>query len=334
MRVVETVAELRRALEGRPGASVAGASVAGASGAGASVAGASGARDHRRGDDASGRGRASAAGARDAERAGRTRGRVVGLVPTMGYLHEGHAALVRAARAECDAVVVSIFVNPTQFGASEDFATYPRDLPRDFELLRALDVDLVLAPPHDGLYPPGADTIVTPGAVAEPLEGEHRPGHFRGVATVVTMLLNAVRPDRAYFGEKDWQQLQVVRRLVRDLLLPVEIVPVPVVRERDGLAMSSRNVRLSADARARALCIPRALEAARSAFAAGERSRRALERVMADALSAEPDVQVDYAVVVDAETLRPPRRVRPSTRALVAARVGGVRLIDNAPLEG
>lgn len=290
MRVVETVAELRRALA--PDGGVRSAGVGGA------------------GDGAG----------------------PVGLVPTMGYLHEGHVSLVRKARQECDVVVVSVFVNPTQFGPGEDFASYPRDIARDFEILRGEGVDLTLAPPHDGFYPPDADTFVTPGAVAEPLEGAHRPGHFRGVATVVTMLLNAVRPDRAYFGEKDWQQLQVVRRLVRDLLLPVEIVPLPIVREPDGLALSSRNVRLPGDARARALCLPRALEAARSAYAGGERSRKALERVMADVLEAEPDVRVDYAVVVEPETLRPPRRASASSRALVAARVGGVRLIDNAAL--
>jgi pantoate--beta-alanine ligase len=259
---------------------------------------------------------------------------VVGLVPTMGYLHEGHASLVRRAREECDLVVVSIFVNPTQFGPNEDFATYPRDLPRDIEMLELEGADVAFAPAHRGFYPPGADTLVTPGRVAEPLEGAHRPGHFRGVATVVTMLFNAVRPHRAYFGEKDWQQLQVVRRLVRDLRLPVEVVGLPVVRESDGLALSSRNVRLPADARSRVVCIPRALEAARAAFAAGESDPRALERAMADVLAGEPAVTVDYAVVVEAESLQPEARATAGSRALIAARVGGVRLIDNAGLGG
>jgi pantoate--beta-alanine ligase len=259
---------------------------------------------------------------------------VVGLVPTMGYLHEGHASLVRRAREECDLVVVSIFVNPTQFGPNEDFATYPRDLPRDIEMLEREGADVAFAPAHRGFYPPGADTLVTPGRVAEPLEGAHRPGHFRGVATVVTMLFNAVRPHRAYFGEKDWQQLQVVRRLVRDLRLPVEVVGLPVVRESDGLALSSRNVRLPADARSRVVCIPRALEAARAAFAAGESDPLALERAMADVLAGEPAVTVDYAVVVEAESLQPEARATAASRALIAARVGGVRLIDNARLGG
>ncbi|HEX7121374.1 MAG TPA: pantoate--beta-alanine ligase, partial [Gemmatimonadaceae bacterium] len=157
----------------------------------------------------------------------------VGFVPTMGYLHEGHLCLVRRARAECASVVVSIFVNPTQFGPGEDFSTYPRDLDRDLAMLRAEQVDVAFVPDEGGFYPPGADTFVEPGAVAVPLEGEKRPGHFRGVATVVTMLFNVVRPDRAYFGEKDWQQLQVVRQIVRDLYMPVEIVSVPTVREPD-----------------------------------------------------------------------------------------------------
>jgi len=259
---------------------------------------------------------------------------VVGLVPTMGYLHEGHAALVRRARAECDQVVVSIFVNPTQFGPGEDLEAYPRDLPRDLDVLGGEGVDVVLAPPQDGFYPPGADTFVIPGGIADTLEGAHRPGHFRGVATVVSMLLNAARPDRAYFGEKDWQQLLVVRRMVRDLLMPVEIVALPIVREPDGIAMSSRNVRLTPAARTAALGIPRALEAARTAFAAGERGREALERVMANELAKTPEISVVYAVVVVAETLRPHDRVDAAARALIAARVGSVRLIDNAPLGG
>ena len=265
-------------------------------------------------------------------RSARRRG-MIGFVPTMGSLHDGHLALVRLAREECDSVVVSIFVNPTQFGPGEDFASYPRDLERDVGMLRKEKVDLAFVPDEGGFYPPGADTVVEPGAVATPLEGDRRPGHFRGVATVVTMLFNAVRPYRAYFGEKDWQQLQVVRRMVRDLHLPVEIVPVPIVREPDGLAMSSRNVRLSAGERITALCVPRALEAARAAYAAGETDSAALEHAMAAVIAAEPAATLDYAVVVDSETLRPMERGSPGARVLIAARVGPVRLIDNGALE-
>lgn len=257
---------------------------------------------------------------------------MIGFVPTMGYLHDGHLALARAAREECDSVVVSIFVNPTQFGPDEDFATYPRDLERDLDLLRREKVDLAFLPDESGLYLPGADTWVEPGAVAAPLEGERRPGHFRGVATVVTMLLNAVRPYRAYFGEKDWQQLQVVRRVVRDLHLAVEIVPVAIVREPDGLAMSSRNVRLSAEERVAALCVPRALQAARATYSSGETDPAILERAMAAVIAGEPAAALDYAVVRDAETLRAIDRANADSRALIAARVGPVRLIDNCAL--
>ena len=264
-------------------------------------------------------------------RSARRRG-MIGFVPTMGYLHEGHLALVRRAREDCDSVVVSIFVNPTQFGPGEDFSTYPRDSERDLGLLRREKVDLVFMPEEGGFYPPGADTWVQPGAVAAPLEGERRPGHFRGVATVVTMLFNAVRPYRAYFGEKDWQQLQVIRRMVRDLHLAVEIVPVPIVRESDGLAMSSRNVRLSPGDRVAALCVPRALEAARVAFAGGETDPDALERAMTAVITAEPAATLDYAAVRDAETLEPVSRATAESRALVAARVGTVRLIDNCAI--
>lgn len=256
----------------------------------------------------------------------------VGFVPTMGYLHEGHLCLVRRARAECASVVVSIFVNPTQFGPGEDFSTYPRDLDRDLAMLRAEQVDVAFVPDEGGFYPPGADTFVEPGAVAVPLEGEKRPGHFRGVATVVTMLFNVVRPDRAYFGEKDWQQLQVVRQIVRDLYMPVEIVSVPTVREPDGLAMSSRNVRLSPTERTAALCLSRALEAARQAFAAGETDPGVLERAMAMVIGREPLARLDYAAVVDGQSLQRVPRATAQSRALVAARIGAVRLIDNSPL--
>lgn len=256
----------------------------------------------------------------------------IGFVPTMGYLHEGHAALLRRARAESDVVVASVFVNPTQFGAGEDFTTYPRDVPRDLALLAREAVDVAFVPPPRGFYPPGAATSVVVGAVAEPLEGAARPGHFRGVATVVTMLFNAVSPARAYFGDKDWQQLQVIKRLVRDLHLPVSIVGVPTVREGDGLALSSRNVRLSAADRAKATILFRALAAARRAYAAGERSPAKLERALATELAKEPDAVIEYAVVVDGASLQPIVEANAGSRALIAARVGGVRLIDNGAL--
>lgn len=256
----------------------------------------------------------------------------IGFVPTMGYLHEGHVALVHRARAECDVVVASIFVNPLQFGANEDFASYPRDLDRDRALLARAHTDVVFVPDGAEFYPPGADSAVVVGSVAEPLEGAFRPGHFRGVATVVSMLFNAVQPHVAYFGEKDWQQLQVIRQFVRDLHIPVEIVAVPTVRERDGLAMSSRNVRLSPAERERARCLPAALEAARAAFAAGETSSHALERAMLDIIAREPEAKVDYAAVVDAATLRPAREASAQSRALIAVRLGRVRLIDNMGL--
>jgi pantoate--beta-alanine ligase len=257
----------------------------------------------------------------------------IGFVPTMGYLHDGHASLVRAARAHCDVVVVSIFVNPLQFAPSEDFATYPRDFDRDVALLRAENADIIFAPEAGALYPDGAATFVDVGGVTESLEGAVRPGHFRGVATVVTILFDIIAPAAAYFGEKDWQQLQLVRKLVRDLHLPIEISGVPTARDADGLAMSSRNVRLTPAARRSALCIPRALEAARQAYASGERASAALERHMRDVLAREPDVAVDYAVVVDGATMRTLPVASGASRALIAARAGGVRLIDNSSLE-
>jgi pantoate--beta-alanine ligase len=263
---------------------------------------------------------------------GSSRGARVGFVPTMGYLHAGHAALIQRARAESDIVVVSVFVNPTQFGPGEDFATYPRDFERDMSILRAEGADVVFTPDAKEIYPAGADTTIAPGVVAEPLEGERRPGHFRGVATVVAMLFNVVRPTHAYFGEKDWQQLQVVNHLVHDLHFPLSIIPVPTTREPDGLAMSSRNVRLSASERAAAVCVPRAISAAQQLYAAGERSPAVLERGMVGVIAAEPLAALDYAAVVDGNTLRPTGRADAASRALLAVRIGSVRLIDNASL--
>jgi pantoate--beta-alanine ligase len=258
----------------------------------------------------------------------------VGFVPTMGFLHEGHSALMRRARATDATVVVSIFVNPTQFGPTEDLALYPRDLPGDLTRCAAEGVDIVFAPTPEVMYPPGGATTVTVGVVTEPLEGERRPGHFQGVATVVTALFNLVRPDHAYFGEKDFQQLAVVRQMVRDLHVPVTIIGVPTVREPDGLALSSRNVRLTLDERIAARCVPEAIAAAVDACHAGERSVAALEAIMAARIAAEPRATLDYAVVVDAATLRPIVRVEREARALVALRIGSVRLIDNAAISG
>jgi pantoate--beta-alanine ligase len=258
----------------------------------------------------------------------------LGLVPTMGALHEGHLSLVRRARRETDQVVTTIFVNPTQFGAHEDLAAYPRDLPRDLSLLRAEHVDCVFAPAAPAMYPADFSTWVVVERLTDPWEGVSRPGHFRGVATVVLKLLNIARADRAYFGEKDYQQLRVVERLVRDLDVQTEIVACPTVREPDGLAMSSRNVRLAADDRRAARALFQGLSAAREACRTGERSGAALGRLVAAAISREPSARVDYVAVVDPRTLEPVTRVGPGGAVcLVAAWFGPVRLIDNMLLE-
>jgi pantoate--beta-alanine ligase len=256
----------------------------------------------------------------------------VGLVPTMGYLHAGHVSLLDRARAENRTVVMSLFVNPTQFGPNEDYARYPRDPDRDRALAAAAGVDLLFAPSVDEMYRPGAATWVTVEGLDARWEGERRPGHFRGVATVVLKLLLAARSTRAYFGEKDYQQLQVVRRLAADLLPEVTIVGCPTVREPDGLALSSRNVYLTPDERPHALALYRALSHAQALLAAGERAGAALEAAMRAVLADAPKVAVDYAAVVDADTLEPLARVDRTGRALLAARLGSVRLIDNGPL--
>lgn len=262
----------------------------------------------------------------------RAAGGVVGLVPTMGALHEGHLSLVREARRRARVVVVSVFVNPTQFGPNEDFTRYPRDLEGDVRKLAGAGADVVFAPDAATMYPPGDDTRVRPGAVAAPLEGEKRPGHFEGVATVVTKLFAITGPCVAVFGRKDYQQLLVVRRLVRDLHLPVDVVGHPIVREPDGLAMSSRNAYLSAEERTRALSISRGLSAAARAHAAGERSRDALESLARDPVAAAA-TSVDYVALRGADTLAPlPDRVPDRAVLLVACRVGTTRLIDNLVL--
>jgi pantoate--beta-alanine ligase len=266
----------------------------------------------------------------------RAAGRTVGLVPTMGALHDGHTSLVARARAECDVVAVSIFVNPLQFGDPGDIAHYPRTTERDRRVCAEAGVDVVFAPGVAEMYPSWPDppsTTVTVRGVSEGWEGASRPGHFDGVATVVAKLFAMAGPCRAYFGLKDFQQLAVVRRLAAELSLPVEVVGCPIVREPDGLALSSRNVRLSASERTAATALSRALATGRAALADGERSAAAVAGAMRAVIDDEPLVELDYAAVVDADTLRA-AEVLPSDlgslRLLVAGRVGPVRLIDNS----
>jgi pantoate--beta-alanine ligase len=262
----------------------------------------------------------------------RREGAVVGFVPTMGALHEGHLSLVRLARERSDRVVASIFVNPTQFGPSEDFARYPRMPDRDGELLAGAGCDLLFLPAVETIYPPGHATFVEPAGAALGLEGDVRPGHFRGVATVVAQLLNLVTPDVAVFGEKDAQQLAVVRQLVRDLHLPVTIVPGPTVRESDGLAMSSRNAYLSPEERRAAAVLYRALAAAEALVAAGERDAAKVRDRLLAVLAAEPGARVDYVAVVDAETFQPIATLAGSVVVPIAVRIGATRLLDNLRL--
>lgn len=275
---------------------------------------------------------ASKAEARRAVAEARAEGKTVAFVPTMGALHEGHLSLVRAACERAAYVVVSVFVNPTQFGSDEDYGSYPRDIGTDLELLAAEGVDLVFTPSTSAMYEADASVTVDPGPLAARWEGEARPGHFAGVATVVTKLLSVVRPHLAYFGEKDYQQLQVVRRLARDLDLGVAIVAAPVVRDRDGLALSSRNALLSPGGRRTALAIPEALDAVADTLAWGERDAGALERVMRERLAGAEGLEPGYAVVVDPETLEPLAVVDRPARVIVAAVVDGVRLIDSCAL--
>ncbi|ATY33215.1 pantoate--beta-alanine ligase [Sphingomonas psychrotolerans] len=259
----------------------------------------------------------------------RAAGERVALVPTMGALHDGHMALVEAARRAAQRVVVSIFVNPKQFGANEDLAKYPRKELADSRMLAAAGVELLWLPPVELMYPDGFVTNVAVRGVGEVLDGAHRPGHFDGVATVVTKLLNQVRPDIALFGEKDWQQLAVIRRLVADLDLDVEILGVPTQREDDGLALSSRNAYLIPEERTRAVALPRALGVAERAIARGGDAETALAQAREMLVTA--GFEVDYVTLADAETLGDPIEGRPM-RLLAAARIGGTRLIDNIPL--
>jgi pantoate--beta-alanine ligase len=270
----------------------------------------------------------------EAQAASRAAAHPLGLVPTMGALHEGHLALVRQARHECATVAASVFVNPTQFGPNEDFTAYPRDTDRDLGLLEHEGVDLVFLPSVEEIYPSGFDTYVEVGTVTKPLEGEARPGHFRGVATVVAKLFHSVLPDRAYFGQKDAQQVLVIKKMVADLAFPLEVVVVPIVREPDGLALSSRNVYLSPTERQAALVLHRALDAARRLFATGERQPQQLRRAMRTTLAAEPLAQPDYVSLADPVTLRELDTPAETALASLAVRIGRTRLIDNALLGG
>ena len=255
-----------------------------------------------------------------------------GLVPTMGYLHEGHLSLVRRARTENAQALATIFVNPTQFGPNEDLSRYPRDLERDLGLLHAAGCDAVFTPRPEEMYRPGHETWVEPGAVAGPLEGERRPGHFRGVATVVLKLFGIATPTRAYFGEKDAQQLAVIRRMVADLDVPVEVVGCPIIREPDGVAMSSRNKYLGPQDRAAAPVLFRALCAARERWLAGESDPGALLHVVRHVVAAEPRVKLDYAAVADPMTLAEVASAVEGSLLLIAVKVGPARLIDNLAL--
>ncbi len=268
-------------------------------------------------------------------------GERVGFVPTMGALHEGHLSLVKLARsagAGADRVVASVFVNPTQFGPTEDFTRYPRQPEKDGEMLAGAGCDLLFLPEMETMYPSGTSgggggsVYVDLASPSEGLEGHFRPGHFRGVATVVAVLFNLVQPDVAVFGEKDAQQLAVIRRLVRDLQFPIEIVPAPTVREEDGLALSSRNAYLSPEERKAAAVLHRALRAAEAAIREGERRGDEIRRILSEMLNSEPLARVEYAEVVDAESFQPLETLRGNLVLPLAVRVGGTRLIDNLQL--
>jgi len=269
---------------------------------------------------------------RDESRTLRQNGKRIGFVPTMGALHEGHLSLVRAAKAQCDAVIVSIFVNPTQFGPSEDFSKYPRTFQRDCELLQKEGVDLIFAPSVEEMYPPEAVTYVTVEGLSEKLCGKSRPGHFRGVATVVCKLFHVVEPNLAFFGQKDAAQVAIVRRMVRDLNLPVEIVVCPIVREPDGLAMSSRNAYLNPQQRQSALLLSRSLRNVRRLFDEGERTASRLTEAGKHAFAEHRSVRLDYFEIVDPDTLAAMQLIERPALIAVAAWVGTTRLIDNLVL--
>lgn len=265
-------------------------------------------------------------------RAWRQAGKSVGLVPTMGYFHEGHLSLMRRARADNDAVVVSLFVNPTQFGPHEDLERYPRDFAQDCRKAEALSVDVLFAPSAEEMYPPGYCTYVHVEGLTASLCGASRPGHFRGVATVVLKLFHIIPADRAYFGEKDFQQLRVIQRMVADLNLDVEIVPMPIVREPDGVALSSRNAYLNPAERQAATVLYRALQRAQEQVAAGDRDARELQQAVAAFIRSEPLARIDYVAVVDPQTLEEVSEVAGPTLLALAVHIGPARLIDNVVL--
>jgi pantoate--beta-alanine ligase len=269
---------------------------------------------------------------RSACRAVRQNGQSVGLVPTMGALHAGHIALVRAARAQCDVVAVSIFVNPTQFGPNEDFAKYPRTFEQDCALLEAEGIALIFAPQPEEMYPAGAATFVEVEGVGDRLDGASRPGHFRGVATIVAKLFHIVGPGKAFFGQKDAAQVAVLRSMVRDLDFDLELVVCPTVREPDGLALSSRNRYLSASERRQALVLSRTLNMIAATYSAGQKNVAPLLDSGRSVMATEPDVRIDYLEIVDPDTLLPLTEARPGALAAVAAYVGATRLIDNTIL--
>jgi pantoate--beta-alanine ligase len=266
-------------------------------------------------------------------REARAQSRVIGLVPTMGALHEGHLSLVRAAKLECSPVVVSIFVNPKQFGPSEDFQKYPRSFEADRVALESLGVDYLFAPTPEEIYPPGFRTVVAVGGLSDKLEGRSRPGHFHGVTTVVLKLFEIVQPNFAYFGRKDAQQARIIRQMALDLNLDTQIAVRPILREPDGLALSSRNVYLQGDDRRAATALHRSLDTVRQEIAAGQRDVLRLLAALRRVLDAEPGIALDYAEIVDAETLEPVVNLRGNCLILLAAKLGKTRLIDNALVE-
>lgn len=268
----------------------------------------------------------------DIARSARADGRRIAFVPTMGYLHEGHASLMREGRRCGDLLVLSIFVNPTQFGVGEDFDRYPRDMERDSAIARECGVDVIFAPSAQEMYPVGFQTYVNVEEISLPLCGASRPGHFRGVTTVVCKLFNIVMPHVALFGKKDYQQLAVIRRMAADLNMPVDVVGMPIIREPDGLAMSSRNKYLSPDERTSALCLSRSLQSARAAFHAGEREAERLKQMVQGIVTLEPAATIDYVELRHGETLEEVATVDDCTLLALAVRIGTTRLIDNCVL--
>jgi len=269
----------------------------------------------------------------EASRDARAEGKRLGFVPTMGALHEGHLSLIRAAQSQCDVVAVSIFVNPLQFGPTEDLAKYPRPFDRDRALLEKEGLQFLFAPSSEEMYPKGAVTYVTVEGLSEKLCGRSRPGHFRGVTTVVSKLFHIIEPDAAFFGQKDAAQVAIIRRMVRDLNFPIEIVACPIVREKDGLAMSSRNAYLTPEQRKSALVLHRSLLAVESEFERGEKNTISLVEAGRETMAAEPGIKLDYLEIVDPDTLDPVPKVRDTALVAIAAIVGTTRLIDNVLLQ-